>query len=181
MHLRLPIRPPTLIVGVLAVLGLASASAAGAEDATPTAAGGPTAGWNLHIDAKAHLPGDPAAIAHHACKGVAGGMFECLLFESDAPDARLVGVEAIVDAATWQGFDAAEQGLWHYHKEEIPLVQPTLPELSEAEAAEVAKSIEETYGKVYILWDPTAGKLPTGQPFVQDVHATVTGAGTPTP
>ena len=46
--------------------------------------------------------------------------------------------------------------------------------------AEVVASIEETYGKVYILWDPTASELPTGQPFVQDVHATVSG-GTPTP
>ena len=140
----------------------------------------PSAGFALHIDAKAHLPGDPEAIVHHFCKGVAGGMFECLLLESDDADARLIGVEVIVDAATWQGLDEAEQQLWHYHKEEIPLLQPTLPRLSEEEVAEVVASIEETYGKVYILWDPTASELPTGQPFVQDVHATVSG-GTPTP
>src|SRR5215204_7829946 len=81
-----------------------------AQDATPTATR-PSAGFELHIDAKAHLPGDPEAIAHHFCKGVAGGMFECLLFASDDADARLVGVEVIVDAATWQGFDEAEQKL----------------------------------------------------------------------
>lgn len=152
---------------------------AASQEATPTAPG-PSAGWDLHIDAKAHLPGDPAAIAHHFCKGVAGGMSECLLFASDDADAQLVGVEVVVDTATWQGFEAAEQGLWHYHKEEIPLLQPTLPGLSEAEAAEVARSLEESYGKVYILWDPTVGQAPTGQPFIQDVHATVAG-GTPTP
>lgn len=150
-----------------------------AQEATPMAAARPSAGWDLHIDARAHLPGDPAAIAHHFCKGVAGGMSECLLFASDAADAHLVGVEVIVDAATWQDFDEAEQRLWHYHKEEIPLLQPTLPELSEADAAEVAKSVEETYGKVFILWDPTVQALPTGQPFVQDVQATVTGTPTP--
>lgn len=179
MHLRVSL-PTVLVIAVLALAGLSPALTTHAQDATP-AAGGPTDGFGLHIDAKAHLPGDPEAIAHHYCKGVAGGMFECLLFESDEPDARLVGVEAVIDAATWQGFDAAEQPLWHYHKEEIPLLQPTLPGLSEEEAAGVAQSLEETYGKVYILWDPTVSELPTGQPFVQDVHATVSGGGTPTP
>jgi hypothetical protein len=180
MHHRMNLTT-VLVSVVLALIGLGSALIADAQETTPMAAGGPTGGFDLHIDAKAHLPGNPEAIAHHFCKGVAGGMFECLLFESDAPDARLVGVEVVVDAATWQGFDAAEQGLWHYHKEEIPLLQPALPGLSEAEAAEVAQSLEETYGKVYILWDPTVSELPIGQPFVQDVHATATGEGTPTP
>ena len=173
---RLTIASLLAIALLVSVVPLASQ----AQDATPTAAR-PSTGWDLHIDARAHLPGDPAAVAHHNCKAVAGGMFQCLLFPSDSSDAPLVGVEAVVDAATWQGFDAAEQGLWHYHREEIPLVEAVLPELTAEEAAEVAATLEETYGKVYLLWDPTASDLPTGQPFVHDVHATVTRGGTPTP
>ena len=160
----------------LAVVPLASQ----AQDATP-AAGRPSEGWDLHIDARAHLPGDPAAVAHHTCKAVAGGMFQCLLFPSDSAEAPVVGVEAVVDAATWQGFDATEQALWHYHKEEIPLIDVVLPELTVEEAAEVGAALEETYGKVYLLWDPTVSELPTGQPFIQDVHATIARGGTPAP
>jgi hypothetical protein len=179
MHHRVSLTIVLVFAG-LALAGLAPALTADAQDATPTAAH-PSAGFDLHIDAQAHFPGDPEAIAHHFCKAVAGGMFECLLFASEEPDAPLVGVEVVVDAPTWQGFDAAEQALWHYHKEEIPLVHATLPELSADEAADVVAMLEETYGKVYLLWDPTAGDLPTGQPFVQDIHASAMALGTPTP
>jgi hypothetical protein len=181
MKLHLPIRPPVLTVAVAALLGLTSVLATHAQDATPTAAEIPNEGYSLHIDAQAHFPGDPEAIAHHYCKAVAGGMFECLLFASEEPDAPLVGVEVVVDAATHEGFDVAEQALWHYHKEEIPLVNAELPGLTADEAADVVAMLQETYGKVYLLWDPTMSELPTGQPFVHDIHAAVTAMGTPAP
>ena len=145
------------------------------QEATPDAAADaslnkPSAGWDLHIDAKLHFPGDPEAIAHHYCKPVAGGLIECLLFDSDEPDARLVGVEVIVDGATYEELDAAEQEFWHYHKEEIPKVEATLPDLSAEEAAQVVAQIKETYGKLYILWDPTQNELPTGEPSLTIRH-----------
>ncbi len=59
-------------------------------------------------------------VAHHYCKPVSGGLIECQLYDSDATDAKLVGVEVIVDAATYNGFTAAEKAQWHYHKTEIP-------------------------------------------------------------
>ena len=105
-------------------------------------------------------------IAHHACKAVAGGMTQCLLFESDEPDARLVGVEVIVGPEVYGAFSAEEKAMWHYHKTEIPKVQATLPDLSAEEAAKVVKSIEETYGKIYLLWDPSANNVATGSPSV---------------
>src|SRR6266511_2961278 len=61
-------------------------------------AGGPTPaeGWTLHIDAKLHFPAKPDMIAHHYCNEVAGGVTECQLYDSDSPNARLVGTEVIV-------------------------------------------------------------------------------------
>lgn len=123
----------------------------------------PSDGWTLHIDAKKHLPGDPQSIAHHYCKGVSGGLTECQLYDSDRPDARLVGVEVIVGPDVYAKFPEDEKKLWHYHKTEIDKVDATLPGLSEEEAAKVVKSIEETYGKIYVLWE---GDLPVGQPMV---------------
>jgi hypothetical protein len=141
---------------VMSVIAAASAQAAGAK---------PAEGFGLHIDAKLHFPGQADTIAHHYCKPVAG-MTECLLFDSDAADARMAGVEVIVGPDAYGAFGAAEKGLWHYHKTEIPKVSASLPDLSAEEAGKVVKSIEDTYGKIYVLWDPGKGNVPTGNPSV---------------
>lgn len=160
-----------LVIALLAVsLVGVSANAWGSPDARPSE------GWTLHIDAKKHFPGNPELIAHHYCKGVAGGFYECQLYDSDAPDARLVGVEVVVPAETYNKFSAQEQAMWHYHKTEIPKVQATLPDLSPEEAAKVLKSLEETYGKIYLLWDPSSGDLPIGNPNVYVLDSNPTTA-----
>ena len=125
----------------------------------------PTDGWTLHIDAKKHIPQMPDMIAHHYCKPVSGGLFECQLYDSDRSDARLIGVEVVVDKETWKKFSKKEKALWHYHKTELKKVDPTLPDLSPDEGAKTMKNMEETYGKVYILWNP-AKKDPVGRPLV---------------
>ena len=129
----------------------------------------PSEGWTLHIDAKKHIPRMPDMIAHHYCKQVSGGLFECQLYDSDKPDARLIGVEVVVDKETWKKFSKKEKALWHYHKTELNKVDPTLPDLSPEEGAKTLKGMEETYGKVYILWNP-AKNDPTGRPVVSILH-----------
>jgi hypothetical protein len=136
-----------------------------AEEKAVSQATKPTDGWTLHVDAKKHFPKMPDMIAHHYCKQVSGGLYECQLYDSDKPDARLIGVEVIVDKETWKKFPRKEKSLWHYHKTELLKVEPTLPDVSAEEGAKTLKSMEETYGKVYILWNP-ASKEPTGRPMV---------------
>jgi hypothetical protein len=143
--------------------------------------GKPTTGYDLHIDAKYHFAGDGQAIAHHYCKQVAGGLVECQIYDGEGPDARLVGIEIVVDAATYQSFPPEEQALWHYHRQELPLVEATLPDLAEADAATVVESLQETYGKVYLLWDPTTQDMPMGEPVVVNIHANVMGGATTSP
>jgi len=167
-------RTPKLSL-VLAAAGMALAIAVTvlgvqAELRTSQPDQGPSDGWTLHVDAIGHFPGDPQLVAHHWCKPVAGGLIQCQLYDSDAPDARLVGSEMIVSAETFATFDAAEQAQWHYHRQEIPAVEATLPDLSPEEAAKVVESLQETYGKVYLFWDPALGDEPIGQPSVVLVH-----------
>lgn len=126
----------------------------------------PSGEWLLHIDAKKHFPGKENLVAHHFCKQVLGGITECQLYDSDDKDARLVGVEVVVDANTWKTFSPAEQVLWHYHKEELPKIDAKLPDLSAEDADKVIKMLEETYGKVYLLWDPSVSDKPVGNPSV---------------
>jgi hypothetical protein len=152
-----------------------------AQDATP-AGGNPSAGERAHIDLAVHFPWDPEAIAHHYCKPVAGGFFECLIYASDAPDAPLVAVEEVVDEATYQGFDPAEQQLWHSNVAEAAAgSDPNRPAPSMAEAATAAAEAGgATYGKLILLGDPESfGGLPMGPPQVIYPHGTE--PGTPTP
>lgn len=153
-----------MMVCTIAV-ALAMVALLGGSQRAPAGSQKPSEGWTLHIDALLHFPGKPSMVAHHYCKPVAG-LIECQLYDSDAADARLVGIETVVDAATWAKFPEAEKKMWHYHKTEIPKVSATLPDLSPEEAAKVVKSIEETYGKIYLLWDPGRQSLPTGNPSV---------------
>lgn len=135
--------------------------------ATPASAG-PSQGWNLHIDAEKHF-GDahPTEIAHHWCKSVGNGLTECQIYNSDAPDAQLVAVETIVGPAAYKSFSAQEQAMWHYHKTEIAKVNATLPGMSPEEAKKTVAAISDTYGKVWVLYDPMATNgMPTGQPTV---------------
>lgn len=132
----------------------------------------PTQGWTLHIDAQKHF-GDAHAteIAHHWCKPVANGLTECQIYSSDAPNAPLVAVETIVGPSTYKAFSQEEQALWHYHKDEIPKVNATMPDLSADEAKKITASIIDTYGKIWLLYDPLATNgLPTGQPSVTVLH-----------
>lgn len=138
---------------------------ASAEERAASQVMRPNEGWTLHIDAKKHIPRMPDMIAHHYCKQVSGGMVECQLYDSDKPDARLIGVEVVVDKETWERFPKKEKALWHYHKTEIEKVNATLPDLSPEEGAKTLKGMEETYGKVYILWNP-ARRGPIGRPRV---------------
>ncbi|MBV8490483.1 MAG: DUF1264 domain-containing protein [Candidatus Eremiobacteraeota bacterium] len=129
----------------------------------------PSEGWTIHIDAQRHFgDANPTEIAHHWCKPVSGGMLECQIYDSDTANARLVEVETIVQPATWKSFTAGEQALWHYHKDEIPKISATLPDMTPDQAKAAVASILDTYGKVYMLWDPksTPDGNPIGQPSV---------------
>jgi len=159
-----------LLVAVLAagmVLGRLSA-----PQPASAASVSPTTGWNTHIDAIKHF-GDahPDEVAHHWCKSVAGGLLECQIYNADSADAHLVAVETIVPTATWKTFTPQEQALWHYHRVEIPKVDAKTPDMSAADGKKLADSLMETYGKVYVLWDPVAtNNMPVGQPVVTILH-----------
>jgi hypothetical protein len=156
---------PCLIVAF--ALGLLAGRLHSALPAVAAAGTTPTNGWNVHIDAEKHF-GDahPAEIAHHWCKPVAGGLTECQIYESDAPDARLVAVETIVSPAVYKSFSPAEQRLWHYHKVEIPKVNAIMPDMTPEQGAKTLAAISDTYGKVWLLWDPLANAGPTGMPTI---------------
>ena len=159
------IRPFRIVVG-LGLVAAASVAFALQRQSADAAKAYPNAGWTIHIDAKKHFAAHPNEIAHHFCRSTAGGMLECQIYDSDAANAHLVAVETIVPKAVWAKFSPAEQAKWHYHRVEIPKVSATTPDMTPAEAKKLVASMLETYGKVYVLWDPMTSAMPLGDPTI---------------
>ncbi|HZY97148.1 MAG TPA: DUF1264 domain-containing protein [Candidatus Cybelea sp.] len=154
-------------LAIVFVLGVVAGRWYSPVAAARAASVSPANGWTLHIDAEKHFgDANPTEIAHHWCKQVSGGLFECQIYDGDAPDARLVEVETIVGPAVYKSFSPQEQAMWHYHKVEIPKVHATLPDMTPEQAAKTVASISDTYGKVWMLWDPMASANPVGSPTV---------------
>ncbi|MBI1741554.1 DUF1264 domain-containing protein [Candidatus Acetothermia bacterium] len=126
----------------------------------------PAQGFTLHIDAKKHINEAPELVVHHYCKTLDPQVTQCLLFDSDAPNAHLIGEETIISSQIYAQLPDVEKMSWHYHKVEIPLVDAKLPGLSEEEAKKVVAAIEDTYGKVVIFWSPMTPAAPIGMPSI---------------
>lgn len=168
-------RLPTVLSLALAA-GLSYLAATQLHPAAPAAAamhGTPSAGWTIHIDAQKHFPNHGTEWAHHWCRAVSGsvpGMLECQIYPSDDSNAPLVATEVIVPPAAFKAMSAKEQAYWHYHKTEIPKVNPKMPDVSAAQAKAMVAKLTDTYGKVYVLWDPMDNKAPIGAPVINNLE-----------
>ncbi len=133
----------------------------------------PAHGFTLHIDAIKHINEMPDFVVHHYCKTLDKDYIQCLLFDSDKPNAHVIGAETIISPEVYAQLPEEERATWHYHKDEIPLVDAKLPGLSDDEIAKVVAAVENTYGRVVIFWRP-GDVAPLGAPSVvnpQSHHA----------
>ena len=163
------------LIFVFAVAGIVALTAHmnRPQPVAAAAHGTPSAGWTIHIDAQKHFPNHNTEWAHHWCRPVTGsspGMLECQIYPSDDNGAPLVATEVIVSPAAYKAMDAKEQAYWHYHKTEIPKVNAKMPDISAAQAKAMVAKITDTYGKVYVLWDPMDNKAPIGAPVVNNLE-----------
>ena len=137
-------------VSLFIIVGLA-ACARPPQGAPPTS---PAFGYTLHIDAIKHINDDPDQVVHHYVKDINSEVSQALLYDSDEPNARLIGIETIISPRMYAALPEDEKPNWHYHETEIPMVNARLPDLSEKEAAAVVAKLEDTWGKVEIIWEP---------------------------
>ncbi|BGP29492.1 hypothetical protein JCM10296v2_001231 [Rhodotorula toruloides] len=102
--------------------------------------------------------------AHHYCAcpkhtGEKALMRQCVIYDSDKADARLIGVEYIVAEEIFKKLPEDEKKYWHSHKYEVESGQLVLktknwvPGMVEdaAEQAEM-KQLHTTYGKTIHTW-----------------------------
>ena len=110
--------------------------------------------------------------ANHYCAHLNDDVRQCILYDSDKPNARLIGIEYMIKPHLYEKLDEQERKLWHSHVFEVKsgmLIMPAPKGVPNAmwEIAEnkEMEQVVELYGKVYHLWQTDRGdELPLGEP-----------------
>ncbi|KAI5464346.1 hypothetical protein BGZ63DRAFT_377503 [Mariannaea sp. PMI_226] len=127
-----------------------------------------------HLNAFHAYANDPSRCVetNHYCAHINDEVRQCLLYDSDEPTARLIGIEYMVTARLYETLPPEERKLWHSHVYEVKsgmLVMPnrTIPSAAAWELAEnrEMEQVVHLYGKVFHLWQTDRGdELPMGEP-----------------
>jgi hypothetical protein len=114
--------------------------------------------------------------ASHFCIHLRHDLHQCVIFDRNAPDARLIGVEYIVTEERFRALPDDEKRLWHSHHYEVKsgiLVAPGIPDLAERTYFD---DLVTTYGKTFHTWQYDRDDFPYGIPqlmmaFTEDGQA----------
>ncbi|KAG0050741.1 hypothetical protein BGZ83_004488 [Gryganskiella cystojenkinii] len=115
-------------------------------------------------------------IAYHYCTMIDEDRRQCLIYDSDEKNAKLLGVEYIISEKLFKELDEDEKKYWHSHKYEVEsgalvqLAKSMVPEMV-AQVVELKplQILVNTYGKTWQLWPvdmqgDCSCKVPTGPP-----------------
>jgi uncharacterized protein DUF1264 len=102
--------------------------------------------------------------ASHFCIHLRHDLHQCVIFDRNAPDARLIGIEYIISAERFRGLPEDEKRMWHSHHYEVKsgeLVAPGIPDLAEHA---YFSDLVTTYGKTFHTWQYDRDDFPYGIP-----------------
>ncbi|MFK3815272.1 OBAP family protein [Pseudomonas sp. NPDC089407] len=122
---------------------------------------------NAYLDGFHFYNGHPGVQmeAHHYCSILNEDVIQCVIFDGNTKEAKIMGVEYIIDKRLFAGLPAKEKALWHSHGYEVSsgqLIAPGIP--APAEHA-LMKRLAHTYGKTWHTWHTDQDKaLPVGVP-----------------
>jgi hypothetical protein len=103
--------------------------------------------------------------AHHYCAIVNDELIQCVIYDGNVKDARIMGVEYIVSERLFKTLPPQEQALWHSHVHEVKSGQLVAPGIPQAAEHALMKKLVGTYGKTFHTWHTDLQKeLPTGVP-----------------
>jgi hypothetical protein len=137
------------------------AGAAALQDRPPVEA------LNAYLDGFHFYNGAPEGQmeAHHYCAILNEDLIQCVIYDGNVRDAKLMGVEYILSEKLFRTLPAAERKFWHSHVHEVKsgqLVAPGIPQLAEHRLME---KLVHTYGKTWHTWHTDRdAALPTGVP-----------------
>ncbi|GGK05178.1 OBAP family protein [Pseudomonas matsuisoli] len=103
--------------------------------------------------------------AHHYCSVLNEEVIQCVIYDGNVADAKIMGVEYIISERLFKGLPEGEKALWHSHGHEVKsgqLVAPGIPEVAEHA---LMNKLATTYGKTWHTWHTDQDKaLPLGVP-----------------
>jgi hypothetical protein len=105
--------------------------------------------------------------AHHYCSLLNEDVTQCVIFDGNTKDAKIMGVEYIVSGKLFADLSPEEKAMWHSHVHEVrsgQLIAPGIPEVAEKE---FMRKVAGTYGKTWHTWHSDQDKsLPLGAPML---------------
>ena len=108
---------------------------------------------------------DRQIIAHHFCSHRSEEFMQCVIYDSNQPDARLIGIEYIISARLFGSLAEEEKRYWHSHQYEVKSGQLTAPGIPQPIEHEMMKKLVNTYGKTWHTWQyDLHPDLPVGVP-----------------
>lgn len=181
-----PLHLKSIGLGFTAGLGAAVSAAVGRKVATAAAVGRghplkhraldlasglmqpkyPLAAMSTYLDGL-HLYADEMGRqveASHFCIHLRHDLHQCVIFDRNAPDARLIGIEYITTEERFLALPEEEKRLWHSHHYEVKsgiLTAPGVPELAEHA---YFTDLVTTYGKTFHTWQYDRDDFPYGIP-----------------
>jgi hypothetical protein len=103
--------------------------------------------------------------AHHYCATLNEDVRQCVIYDGNTSDAKIMGVEYIISEPLFRMLPDDEKKLWHSHRYEVKsgeLIAPGLPDTAEHALME---KLAQTYGKTFHTWHTDRDKtLPLGLP-----------------
>jgi hypothetical protein len=167
-----PLNSPTALLGVVgatvfAVLLATKSSPPPQSTHISPEATGPLGAIHAHVCGFHFYSGDPhrALRVDHYCSHHNGDVFQCVIYDSDQANARLIGVEYIISEALFTRLPAEEKKLWHSHRYEVMSGLLTAPSLPDGAEKKLMAELVNTYGKTWHLWQVDRGdQVPLGLP-----------------
>ena len=110
--------------------------------------------------------------AHHYCNQANEDLAQCVLFDGNTSEARMMGIEYIISEKLYNTLPTSEKAYWHPHNYEILSGQLRMPGLPDVAEKEALKRKMNSYGKTWHTWmtgmhGKQADPLPLGPPQLQ--------------
>lgn len=127
----------------------------------------PVAALNAYLDGFHFYNGRQEAQmeAHHYCAILSEELIQCVIYDGNVKDAKLMGVEYIISEQLFKTLPEDEKMLWHSHVHEVKSGQLVAPGIPQTAEHALMRKLVRTYGKTWHTWHTDQKKsLPLGVP-----------------
>ncbi|WP_205880564.1 OBAP family protein [Larkinella terrae] len=102
---------------------------------------------------------------HHYCSQLSEDVTQCVIFDGNARNAKLTGVEYIISERLFKTLPEDEKKLWHSYRYLVKGGLLVAPNLSDEQEHDLMGRLVSAYGKTWQTWqNGSNSKLPLGGP-----------------